>query len=206
MCVCFFFFNHHFHFPTELVGGSTLDDLLDKPWSQVSTLLPGTWTFFVAHRVQHSHSSSIFNECTEYLITLPLFPLLYLLYEKKALTSMLSVELKPTKMILIGVGWFSSFYEFKCVTNDLPGGTKSVFPSRLSAICSDLVRSMFSTSWMLIPYTVGNAKNGWSVYSVRIQIYAPAKLLTQSAAAPLEQPIALTVHHWSRWQTSRTRM
>ena len=37
--------------------------LLDKPWSQVSSLLPpGSWLqFFIAHRVQQSHCSSIFH-------------------------------------------------------------------------------------------------------------------------------------------------
>ena len=34
------FFYHHFCFPAQLVGGSTLSDLLDKSWSQVSSLLP----------------------------------------------------------------------------------------------------------------------------------------------------------------------
>ena len=42
----FLFLNHHFHFPAQLVfiGGFTLSDLLDKPWSQVSSSLlpPGT--------------------------------------------------------------------------------------------------------------------------------------------------------------------
>ena len=32
--------NRHFHFPAQLVGGYTLSDLVDKPWSQVSSLLP----------------------------------------------------------------------------------------------------------------------------------------------------------------------
>ena len=36
VCFC----NHHFYFPAQLVGGFTLSDLLDKPWSQVSSLLP----------------------------------------------------------------------------------------------------------------------------------------------------------------------
>ena len=38
----FFFLNHHedFHFAAQLVGGFTLSDLPDKPWSQVSSLLP----------------------------------------------------------------------------------------------------------------------------------------------------------------------
>ena len=36
----FYFFHHHFYFPAQLVGGFTLSDLQDKPWSQVSSLLP----------------------------------------------------------------------------------------------------------------------------------------------------------------------
>ena len=49
----FFFLNHHFCFPAQLVGGFTLSDLLDKPWSQVSYLLPpGTCLRF--HRAQGS--------------------------------------------------------------------------------------------------------------------------------------------------------
>ena len=44
-----FCFNHHFHFPAQLVGGFTLSDLLDKPWSQVSSLLPpGTCLQFLS--------------------------------------------------------------------------------------------------------------------------------------------------------------
>ena len=35
-----FFYNHHFYFPAHLVGGFTVSDHLDKPWSQVSSLLP----------------------------------------------------------------------------------------------------------------------------------------------------------------------
>ena len=35
-----FLFYHHFYFPAELVGSFTLSHLLDKPWSQVSALLP----------------------------------------------------------------------------------------------------------------------------------------------------------------------
>ena len=35
--------DHHFYLPVQLVGGFTLSDLLDKPWSQVSSLsTPGT--------------------------------------------------------------------------------------------------------------------------------------------------------------------
>ena len=50
------FFNvNHFYFPAQLVGGFTLSDLLDKPWSQVgvASLLPPVRAFnFIAHRVQ----------------------------------------------------------------------------------------------------------------------------------------------------------
>ena len=45
----FFFlvFNHHFYFPSQLVGVFTLSDLLDKPWSQVQFLSPpGTCLHF----------------------------------------------------------------------------------------------------------------------------------------------------------------
>ena len=38
------YFHHHFYFPAQLVG-FTLSDLLDKPWSQVSSL-PGTRPHF----------------------------------------------------------------------------------------------------------------------------------------------------------------
>ena len=35
----FFFFEHHFYFPAQLVGRFTLSDLVDKTWSQVPSLL-----------------------------------------------------------------------------------------------------------------------------------------------------------------------
>ena len=35
---------YHYYFQAQLVGGFTLSDLRNKPWSQVSSLLPpGTW-------------------------------------------------------------------------------------------------------------------------------------------------------------------
>ena len=44
---CFFVFDHHFYFPVQLERGFTLSDLLDKPWSQVSSLSPpGTCLHF----------------------------------------------------------------------------------------------------------------------------------------------------------------
>ena len=45
----FFFFDYHFYFPAQLVGGFTLSGLPDKPWSQVSSLLPpGTCLQFLS--------------------------------------------------------------------------------------------------------------------------------------------------------------
>ena len=35
-------FYHHLYFPVQLAGDFTLSDLRDKPWSQVSSLPPGT--------------------------------------------------------------------------------------------------------------------------------------------------------------------
>ena len=44
----FFFLYHHFLFPVQLVGGFSLYDLLDKPWSQASSLLPPPgWRIFI---------------------------------------------------------------------------------------------------------------------------------------------------------------
>ena len=34
-------YSYHTYFPAQLVGGFTLSDHLDKPWSQVSSLPPG---------------------------------------------------------------------------------------------------------------------------------------------------------------------
>ena len=61
----FSFSPHYFYFPAQLVGGFTLSDLLDKPWSQASSLLPPPYvpSILIAHRVQHSHCLSIFIEC-----------------------------------------------------------------------------------------------------------------------------------------------
>ena len=51
LCYVLFFnyFFYHFYFPAQLVGGFTLSDLLDKPWSQVLSLLPpGTCLLFLS--------------------------------------------------------------------------------------------------------------------------------------------------------------
>ena len=42
-------YNHHFYFPAQLVGGFTLSELLDKPWSQVSSrITPGMCLQFLS--------------------------------------------------------------------------------------------------------------------------------------------------------------
>ena len=52
---CFVFSDHHFYFPAHLVGGFTLSDLLDKPWSQVSSLLsPRTCLQFLSRNAGFS--------------------------------------------------------------------------------------------------------------------------------------------------------
>ena len=42
--------NHHFYLPAQLVGGFALSDLLEKPWSQVSSLLPPGRAFIRVYR------------------------------------------------------------------------------------------------------------------------------------------------------------
>ena len=59
--------HHHFCLPAQLLGGFTLSELLDKPWSQVGVVCsfsPSVRAFiFIAHRVQHSRCSTIVIEC-----------------------------------------------------------------------------------------------------------------------------------------------
>ena len=50
---CFIFF-HRFYFPAQRVGGFTLSDLLDKPWSQVSSLSPPGTCLQVLSRIGFS--------------------------------------------------------------------------------------------------------------------------------------------------------
>ena len=57
-------------------------------------------SFFVAHRVQHSHCSSVFIECS--LLTLSRFPPIIFFMQEKFPTSMHSVRLEPAKLILVG--------------------------------------------------------------------------------------------------------
>ena len=46
LVVFVYFFNHRVYFPAKLVGSFTLNELLDEPWSLVSTLSPPGITFF----------------------------------------------------------------------------------------------------------------------------------------------------------------
>ena len=41
-------YSYHSYFPAQLVGGFTLSDHLDKPWSQVSSLPPGMCLQFLS--------------------------------------------------------------------------------------------------------------------------------------------------------------
>ena len=79
-----FIFQLHYYFPALLVGGFTLNELIvDKPWSQVSTAPPRYVPLLsVAHRVQLSHCSSIFIECS--YLTLSRFPLVILFFARKS--------------------------------------------------------------------------------------------------------------------------
>ena len=86
------------YFPAQLVAGFPLSDLLDKPWSQVSSILPPRTCLriFVAHRVQHSHWSSIVIEyCHNCCRVRPSFPCFSLGVAICLLVS-LFFRLKPT--------------------------------------------------------------------------------------------------------------
>ena len=67
MYITFFFcFPHHFYFPAQLLGDFPLSDFLDKPKSQVSSLLPpGTWARPVdqlACKLVHILVASMYHE------------------------------------------------------------------------------------------------------------------------------------------------
>ena len=57
-------------------------------------------SIFVAHRVQHSHCSSIFIECC--YLTLSRFPLINFNARKSPYEYVLSVRIEPTKLIKVG--------------------------------------------------------------------------------------------------------
>ena len=71
--VFFFVSNQCLYFPAQLVGGFTLSDLLHKPWSQVSSLLPPGMCL------------QLLFERSEFLIHTPQKKNLYRLYGNKRL-------------------------------------------------------------------------------------------------------------------------
>ena len=99
----FFLFNHHFHFPAHLVVGFTLSDVLDKPWSRVSSLLPpGTCLQFLS-RIGFSiptarrFSSNVVNSRSR------AFPLIIIFFARKSPYEYVhSVRIELAKLILVG--------------------------------------------------------------------------------------------------------
>ena len=107
-CFFYYYFRHQFYFPAYLAGGSTLSDLfLDKPWSQVSSLVPpDTYLTFIVHMVQHSHSTvRRFSWSVAHTHALAFSADIQFVWEGKQQsvpTSMNSVRLEPTNLILVG--------------------------------------------------------------------------------------------------------
>ena len=85
-----FFFSHTFTF-----------QLLDKPWSQLSSLLPpgSCLQFFIAHRVQQSHCSSIFHQVLlTHALALSARQFVHKKKSQRIYTSMHSAGLELTKL------------------------------------------------------------------------------------------------------------
>ena len=95
---CFF---HHFYFPAQFVGGFTLSDLPDKPWSQVSSLLPpGTCLQFLSHigfsiPTARPFSSNVANSRSR-AFRLSIF------YARSSYEYVHSVIIELAKLILVG--------------------------------------------------------------------------------------------------------
>ena len=97
------FFSHNFYFPAQLVGGFTLSDLLDKPWSQVSSLLPpGTSLQFLSRIgfIQYYRCSSIFIESCH--LTLSRVPLINFCARRSPYEYGHSVRIELAKLVLVG--------------------------------------------------------------------------------------------------------
>ena len=88
----FIFYDHHFCFPAKLVGGFTLSDFLYKPWSQVSSLLPGTCLHFISRTGFSIPTARRFSSNVRYSIFM----------QEKVLTSVHSMRIEPTNLILVG--------------------------------------------------------------------------------------------------------
>ena len=75
--------------------------LLDKPWSQVSSLLPPRFlpSIFIAHRVQQSHCSSIFHRALlTHALALSASQLVHKKKSQRIYASMHSAGLELTKL------------------------------------------------------------------------------------------------------------
>ena len=86
----FFFFSHTFTF-----------QLLDKPWSQVSSLLPPRFlpSIFIAHTVQQFHCSSIFHRMLlTHALVLSASQFVHKKKSQRIYTNMHSVGLELTKL------------------------------------------------------------------------------------------------------------
>ena len=86
----FFFFLHTFTF-----------QLLDKPWSQVSSLLPPRFlpSIFIAHRVQQSHcSSSVHRVLLTHALALSASQFVHKKKSRRIYTSVHSAGLELTKL------------------------------------------------------------------------------------------------------------
>ena len=81
--------------------GTFTSQLLDKPWSQVSSLLPSRFlpSIFIAHRVQQSHCSSIFHRVLlAHALAISASHFVRKKQSKQILTSMHSAGLVLTKL------------------------------------------------------------------------------------------------------------
>ena len=83
VCSCVFFF-YHFSFPAQLVGGFTLSDLLDKPWSQEGIVLsPSRYVpSFLSRIGSRIPTARRFHRMLLTWLTLSRFPLINLCKEK----------------------------------------------------------------------------------------------------------------------------
>ena len=96
-------FQHHFYFPAYLLGGFTFGDLLGRPWSRVSSLIPPTTCLSVLSRI--GFRIPLLVEIHRMELTHALArsaTVFFFLIQEKVPTSMHSVRLEPTKLIFIG--------------------------------------------------------------------------------------------------------
>ena len=128
------------YFPAQLVGGFTLSDLLNKPWSQVSSLPPRTCLHFLS-RIGFILTDRRFSEIHELL--------------SHAL-ALLSVRIELAKMILVGT-WIT--YQ---ATGD--AGCDSKYLLRICLVYftpSIFVHNIRRYLVLIVPSCEGNQVLGW---------------------------------------------